>query len=56
MIPNGSWVALGSTSRPSAREGEARWSRVDSRPAHIKKAAEASLKRLKVDAIDPVTK
>jgi len=37
--------------RPS-REGEARWSALDSRPDHIKKVAEASLKRLKVDAID----
>ena len=35
-----------------AKEGEARWSRLDSRPAHIKDAAEASLRRLKVDAID----
>src|SRR6267143_4238461 len=37
--------------RPS-REGEARWSALDSQPDHIKKVAEASLKRLKVDAID----
>ena len=35
-----------------AVEGEARWSRLDSRPAHIKKAAEGSLRRLRVDAID----
>jgi aryl-alcohol dehydrogenase-like predicted oxidoreductase len=35
-----------------AREGEARWSIVSSRPDHIKKAAEGSLKRLKVDSID----
>jgi aryl-alcohol dehydrogenase-like predicted oxidoreductase len=35
-----------------AQEGEARWSRLNSRPAHIKQVAEASLKRLKVDAID----
>src|SRR3989442_8830674 len=35
-----------------AVEGEARWSRLDSRPAHIKEAAEGSLKRLRVDAID----
>jgi aryl-alcohol dehydrogenase-like predicted oxidoreductase len=35
-----------------AHEGEARWSRINSRPEHIKQAAEASLKRLKVDAID----
>ncbi len=35
-----------------AFEGEARWSRLDSRPDHIKKAAEGSLKRLRVDAID----
>jgi aryl-alcohol dehydrogenase-like predicted oxidoreductase len=32
--------------------GEARWSRLNSRPEHIKQAAEASLKRLKGDAID----
>ncbi|QDE84173.1 aldo/keto reductase [Myxococcus xanthus] len=32
--------------------GEARWSGFDSRPEHIKAVAEASLKRLKVDAID----
>jgi aryl-alcohol dehydrogenase-like predicted oxidoreductase len=35
-----------------AHEGEARWSRLDSRPEHIKKAAEGSLERLRVDAID----
>jgi aryl-alcohol dehydrogenase-like predicted oxidoreductase len=35
-----------------AFDGEARWSRLDSRPEHIKKAAEGSLKRLRVDAID----
>jgi aryl-alcohol dehydrogenase-like predicted oxidoreductase len=35
-----------------AFEGEARWSQLDSRPAHIKQAAEGSLKRLRVDAID----
>ena len=35
-----------------AVDGEARWSRLDSRPAHIKKAAEGSLRRLRVDAID----
>lgn len=29
-----------------------RWSELDSRPEHIKQVAEASLKRLKVDAID----
>jgi aryl-alcohol dehydrogenase-like predicted oxidoreductase len=32
--------------------GEKRWSALDSRPEHIKQVAEASLKRLKVDAID----
>ncbi|WAS90050.1 aldo/keto reductase [Nannocystis punicea] len=37
--------------RPAA-EGEARWSLLDSRPEHIKEVAEASLRRLKVDAID----
>ena len=35
-----------------ASEGESRWSGMDSRPEHIKKVAEGSLKRLKVDAID----
>jgi aryl-alcohol dehydrogenase-like predicted oxidoreductase len=35
-----------------ASSGEARWSELDSRPEHIKKVAEASLKRLKVEAID----
>jgi aryl-alcohol dehydrogenase-like predicted oxidoreductase len=29
-----------------------RWSGLDSRPAHIREVAEASLKRLRVDAID----
>jgi aryl-alcohol dehydrogenase-like predicted oxidoreductase len=31
---------------------EGRWSELDSRPEHIKEVAEASIKRLKVDAID----
>ena len=35
-----------------ASGAEARWSRLNSRPEHIKEAAEASLKRLKLDAID----
>ncbi len=35
-----------------AFNGEARWSELDSRPEHIKHVAEASLKRLKVEAID----
>jgi aryl-alcohol dehydrogenase-like predicted oxidoreductase len=35
-----------------AHEGEARWSRLNSRPEHIKKVADESLKRLKVEAID----
>jgi aryl-alcohol dehydrogenase-like predicted oxidoreductase len=35
-----------------AHEGEGRWSVVNSRPEHIKQVAEASLKRLKIDAID----
>src|SRR6267143_1949256 len=35
-----------------ASEGESRWSGMDSRPEHIKKVAEGTLKRLKVDAID----
>jgi aryl-alcohol dehydrogenase-like predicted oxidoreductase len=33
-------------------EGEARWSRLDSRPEHIRRVIEGSLRRLKVDAID----
>jgi len=32
--------------------GEARWNGLDSRPEHIRAAAEGSLKRLKVEAID----
>src|SRR5436309_2504091 len=36
---------------PSA-SGEARWSRLDSRPEHVREVAEASLKRLRTDAID----
>src|SRR5580704_15958974 len=32
--------------------GGPRWSGLDSRPAHIKEVAEASLKRLKTDVID----
>ena len=35
-----------------ALNDEARWSELDSQPEHIKEAAEGSLKRLKVDAID----
>ncbi len=35
-----------------AREGEGRWSLLNSRSEHIKQVAEASLKRLKIDAID----
>ncbi|HUO34932.1 MAG TPA: aldo/keto reductase [Candidatus Acidoferrum sp.] len=35
-----------------ATEGEARWSALDSRPEHIKKVIEGSLKRLRVDVID----
>jgi aryl-alcohol dehydrogenase-like predicted oxidoreductase len=35
-----------------AFEGEARWSRLDSRPEHIRQVVEGSLKRLRVDAID----
>ena len=36
----------------AAQEGEARWSRLNSRPEHIKTVVEGSLKRLKIDAID----
>jgi aryl-alcohol dehydrogenase-like predicted oxidoreductase len=35
-----------------AFDGELRWSKLDSRPAHIKEVAEGALKRLRVDAID----
>jgi aryl-alcohol dehydrogenase-like predicted oxidoreductase len=35
-----------------AHDGESRWSRLNSRPAHIKEVAESSLRRLKVEAID----
>ena len=36
----------------AAQEGEARWSRLDSRPEHIRTVVEGSLKRLRVEAID----
>jgi len=36
----------------AAVEGEARWSRLDSRPDHIRKVVEGSLKRLRVAEID----
>jgi aryl-alcohol dehydrogenase-like predicted oxidoreductase len=36
----------------AAFEGEAHWSALDSRPEHIEKAVEGSLKRLRVDTID----
>src|SRR5580658_5804548 len=32
--------------------GEGRWSRLDSRPEHIREVADASLRRLGIDAID----
>ena len=35
-----------------ASPGEARWSTLNSQPAHIKQAVDGSLQRLKVDAID----
>src|SRR6516164_8598660 len=35
-----------------ASDGEARWSLLDSRPEHIERVVEGSLKRLKVDVID----
>jgi aryl-alcohol dehydrogenase-like predicted oxidoreductase len=35
-----------------AREGEIRWSQLDSRPEHIRTVVEGSLRRLRVDAID----
>jgi aryl-alcohol dehydrogenase-like predicted oxidoreductase len=35
-----------------AATGEGRWTELDSRPAHIRDVAEASLRRLRVDAID----
>jgi len=34
------------------KPGEARWTRLDSRPEHIRESIEGSLKRLRVDAID----
>lgn len=37
--------------KPNA-DGSGRWNELDSRPEHIREVAEASLKRLKVDAID----
>jgi aryl-alcohol dehydrogenase-like predicted oxidoreductase len=36
----------------AASEGEARWSHLDSRPEHIKKVVEGSLKRLRLDVLD----
>ena len=35
-----------------APDDESRWSELDSRPEHVKRAVEGSLKRLKVEAID----
>src|SRR4051812_28504817 len=35
-----------------AQEGQARWSRLNSRPEHIQQVVEGSLKRLRVEAID----
>jgi aryl-alcohol dehydrogenase-like predicted oxidoreductase len=35
-----------------AASGETRWSELDSRPEHVREAAEGSLKRLKVERID----
>src|SRR6516162_8373143 len=35
-----------------ASDGEARWSLLDSRPEHIKRVVEGSLKRLRTDVID----
>jgi len=35
-----------------AFEGDTHWSRLDSRPEHVKQAVEGSLKRLRVDTID----
>ena len=35
-----------------ATEGETHWTGLDSRPEHVKEVAEASLRRLGVDAID----
>jgi len=35
-----------------ASQNEVRWSQLNSRPEHIKRAAEASLKRLRIEAID----
>jgi aryl-alcohol dehydrogenase-like predicted oxidoreductase len=38
--------------KPADDAPQARWSALDSRPAHIRQVAEASLKRLRVDVID----
>ncbi len=38
--------------KPADDAAQARWSALDSRPAHIRQVAEASLKRLRVDVID----
>jgi aryl-alcohol dehydrogenase-like predicted oxidoreductase len=35
-----------------AGDGDPRWSALDSRPEHVRKAVEGSLRRLRVDAID----
>jgi aryl-alcohol dehydrogenase-like predicted oxidoreductase len=37
---------------PSGSEVNSRWSELDSRPEHIRKVVEGSLKRLKTDVID----
>jgi aryl-alcohol dehydrogenase-like predicted oxidoreductase len=45
-------VAIATKFGFKADPANGRWSLLDSRPSHIKEVAEASLKRLKVDAID----
>jgi len=53
LVPfRGQVVIATKFSHKPASNGEARWSELDSRPEHIKHVAEASLKRLKVEAID----
>ena len=47
-----SQVAIATNCFAPGSEGEPRWSRLDSRPEHIKQVAEASLKRLNTEFID----
>ena len=52
---NSSWLRISRTtaiSSFSSNDSKGKWNTLNSRPEHIKNVAEASLKRLKVDAID----